>query len=198
MQRGPSLVCRTKLLDASRMTAALRLPEEHAARSDAQLWMAGMIAAPLETLSPKMRCAEMFEWLMSKPHIPAAAIVDMSGNIVGLINRLRFLAHYAQRYIPELYGARPITSLANSAPMIIDEHLSIAALGERLIEMPDALHECFIITRRGKLSRHRHRRCAGARQGGSADETGRRVARSNGARARSQQDKKQFSCVDEP
>ena len=34
----------------------------------------------------------------------AAAIVDDEGRVLGIINRLRFLARYAQRHVPELFG----------------------------------------------------------------------------------------------
>jgi two-component system cell cycle sensor histidine kinase PleC len=129
------------------MPALSRQTVASTARSEAEPWTVGLISQPFETLSSEARCADVFEWFMRRPQVPAAAIVDQTGAIQGLVNWLRFLAHYAQRYIPELYGPRPITALANRTPLIVDEHLAVTALGERLTETPDALHECFVITR---------------------------------------------------
>jgi len=44
----------------------------------------GLISPPFETLSPEMRGAEIFDWFMRQPQIPAAAIVNSQGTILGL------------------------------------------------------------------------------------------------------------------
>ncbi len=111
-------------------------------------WTAGRLAAELPPISAEACCAEVYENLQHPDAQRAAALVDSEGRVVGLINRLRFLAHYAKRFIPELYDKRPITSLANTSPFVVDEHMPISELASLItLDHPDALRECFIVTR---------------------------------------------------
>lgn len=81
----------------------------------------------------------------------AAAVVDNDGKVVGLVNRLRFLAQYAKRFIPELYDRRPITALANGEPLVVDEQMPVSELTSVItLDHPDALRECFVVTRAGQ------------------------------------------------
>jgi two-component system cell cycle sensor histidine kinase PleC len=67
------------------------------------------------------------------------------------VNRLRFMARYAQRYTPELYGKQSIGKLANPKPLIVDEAVSIAELSSILtLDWADALRECFVVTSGGR------------------------------------------------
>ncbi|HEY4112733.1 MAG TPA: HAMP domain-containing sensor histidine kinase [Rhizomicrobium sp.] len=79
------------------------------------------------------------------------AIVSSFGFVLGLVNRLRFLARYSLRYYPELYSKRSVLELANSEPLIVDEQTHVADLGVLLVlDQPDALAECFVVSRRGR------------------------------------------------
>jgi len=98
-----------------------------------------------------MTCGEVFDWLLKNPAVPAVAILDDHDCVAGLINRLIFLARYARQYAPELYSRKPILRLANLTPLIVDEHVQFADLGATLlVENPDALVECFVVTSRGR------------------------------------------------
>lgn len=111
-------------------------------------WTAGGLAAELPPISAEACCAEVYQQLQHPEAQRAAALIDSDGRVVGLLNRLRFLAHYAKRFIPELYDRRPITSLANTSPFIVDEHMPISELASLItIDHPDALRECFVVTR---------------------------------------------------
>jgi two-component system, cell cycle sensor histidine kinase PleC len=113
---------------------------------------AGMLAARTEALSARTTCGEAFDWFVSHPDVSAAAIVDsQSGAVVGLINRFIFFARYARQYVPELFRRKSILKLANPAPLIVDQDVLIADLGATLLmENPDALFECFVVTQRGR------------------------------------------------
>ena len=112
---------------------------------------AGQLALSLPSLSVRQTCGEVFNWLQANPQIPAAAVLDENGNVEGLVNRLIYLARYARQYAPELYSKRPILKLANAAPLIVDEHVMTTDLGAMLLaDHPDALIECFVVTRRGR------------------------------------------------
>ncbi len=117
----------------------------------AQEWTAGKLAVPLPTLCVAADCGETFDWFAARPEQPAAVVLREDGRIAGLVNRLQFLARYAQRYYPELYARRSILNLANTQPLIVDEKTPVAELGASVaLEHPEALSECFIVTAGGK------------------------------------------------
>ncbi len=119
--------------------------------SSPQCRTAGQLALSLPALSVQQTCGEVFKWLLTNPQIPAAAVLDEDGHVEGLVNRLIYLARYARQYAPELYSRKPILKLANAAPLIVDEHVQATDLGAMLLaEDPDALIECFVVTRKGR------------------------------------------------
>jgi two-component system cell cycle sensor histidine kinase PleC len=123
----------------------------HIATTDYSEWTAGRLATLWPALPHTTTCGEMFEWLNREKEQPAVAIVDENDFVVGLVNRLRFLARYSQRYIHELYSRRPIAKMANNNPLAVEEHLSVAQLSARMVvERPDALVESFVVTRSGR------------------------------------------------
>ncbi len=113
---------------------------------------AGLLAARTPALSERTTCGEVFDWFVAHPAVPAAAIVDsQSGAILGLINRFIFFARYAKQYIPELFSRKSILKLANRHPLVVEAEVRLADLGATLlVENPDALVECFVVTRRGR------------------------------------------------
>jgi two-component system cell cycle sensor histidine kinase PleC len=114
-------------------------------------WTAGALASPMPPLRGTVTCSEAYNWFAMNPDQPAAAILDPQDRVVGIVNRLRFLARYAQRYVPELYGKESILALANPKPMVVDENLLVLELGQALAqEWPDALRECFVVTSAGR------------------------------------------------
>lgn len=113
---------------------------------------AGMLATRTPTLSERTNCAECFDWFVKHPDVPAVAILDeRTGEIRGLVNRFIFFARYARQYAPELFRKKSILKLANQAPLIVDQEVPVADLGATLLmENPEALIECFVVTRRGR------------------------------------------------
>src|SRR5262245_50153362 len=98
----------------------------------------------MPTFSAETTCKDAFEWFTEHHSQVAAAVVDEGKRVIGLVNRLRFLARYAQRYTPELYGKQSITKLANTNPLIVDEAVTVSELGSIItLDWPDALRECF-------------------------------------------------------
>jgi len=113
---------------------------------------AGMLAARTPPLNENTSCGEVFDWFVAHPAVPAAAILDSrTGAVLGLINRFIFFAKYAKQYVPELFSRKSILKLANRAPLVVDAEVRLADLGATLlVENPDALIECFVVTRRGR------------------------------------------------
>ncbi|HUO99524.1 MAG TPA: HAMP domain-containing sensor histidine kinase [Rhizomicrobium sp.] len=115
---------------------------------DESRWNAGRLAEALPPIPAWASCAEVFRILNQADAQRAGAVVDTEGRVVGLVNRLRFLAKYAQRFIPELYDKRPIAALANPNPLVVDEAMPLGELATILtVDRPDALRECFIVAR---------------------------------------------------
>ncbi|HEY4275745.1 MAG TPA: ATP-binding protein [Rhizomicrobium sp.] len=112
---------------------------------------AGALAVRSEALPHSMNCGQVFSWLLRNPAVPAVAILDDDERVVGLVNRLIFLARYARQYAPELYSRKSILKLANTQPLIVDEHMQLGELGATLlVENPEALIECFTVTSGGR------------------------------------------------
>ncbi|MEJ0025174.1 MAG: HAMP domain-containing sensor histidine kinase [Rhizomicrobium sp.] len=121
------------------------------AETDSSNWTAGQLAIAMPTFSVATTCGQVFEWFGDRRDQVAAAVVDDDGAVKGIVNRLRFLARYAQPFIPELYAKRSILQLANVRPLVVDEHLKLTELGKMLtLDWPDALRECFVVTRGGR------------------------------------------------
>jgi len=113
---------------------------------------AGMLAARTPALNERTTCGEVYDWFIAHPAVPAAAILgSRTGGVLGLINRFIFFASYAKQYVPELFSRKSVLKLANQSPLVVDAEVRLADLGATLlVENPDALIECFVVTRRGR------------------------------------------------
>ena len=112
---------------------------------------AGDLAIHVPALSAATTCGEAFTWFNAHADTPAVAVLDEAGAVAGLVNRLIFQAGYARQYAPELYSRKTILKMANVTPLVVDENVSITDLGATLLlENPDALVECFVVTSRGR------------------------------------------------
>jgi two-component system cell cycle sensor histidine kinase PleC len=115
------------------------------------LQTAGQLTIAWPPLSDRQTCGEVFNWLQAQPHISAAAVLNDQGAVVGLVNRLIYLARYARQYAPELYSKKPVLVMSSTNPLVVDENVAVGDLGATLLsENPDALIECFVVTRRGR------------------------------------------------
>lgn len=114
-------------------------------------WTAGRLAdTSIPAIPADATCARIYEKLNPSDAPSAVAVVDNEGRVVGLVNRLRFLARYAQRFVPELFDKRPILALANNNPFVVDEALTVSELATMItLDHPDALRECFVVTQAG-------------------------------------------------
>jgi two-component system cell cycle sensor histidine kinase PleC len=114
-------------------------------------WKAGRLADPIAPIPMDVTCALVHE-KMKEPDAPSAvAVIDDLGRPLGLVNRLRFLARYSQRFIPELYDRRPILAMANTTPFVVEESMTLGDLANMItLDHPDALRDCFIVTQGGQ------------------------------------------------
>lgn len=118
--------------------------------SEENTWTAGHIALRLPFFSSAETCDGAHARFTQNPNLTAAAVVDPDGHVVGIVNRLKFFAHYAQRYVPELYGRRSVLALSNRAPLRVDAKMPVGDLAAMItFDHPEALRECFVVTENG-------------------------------------------------
>ena len=113
---------------------------------------AGQLATRVPAQTEKTTCGEIFKWFVANPAVPAVAVLDSrTGAVLGLVNRFIFFARYARQYVPELFGRKSILKLANTTPLVVDADVPVSELGATLLEEhPEALVECFVVTRRDR------------------------------------------------
>lgn len=114
-------------------------------------WTAGRLVDTIPPIPAEATCAAIYEKLKEPDAPSAVAVIDHLARPVGLVNRLRFLARYSQRFIPELYDRRPILAMANPHALIVDEAMTVSELANMItLDHPDALRECFVVTQAGQ------------------------------------------------
>jgi two-component system cell cycle sensor histidine kinase PleC len=112
---------------------------------------AGDLAIDMPVFHTETTCGQVFEWFGEHREQVAAAVVDDDGKVAGIVNRLRFLARYAQPYVPELYSKKTIEKLSNANPLVVDERVPLTELSKMItLDWADALRECFVVTRGGR------------------------------------------------
>lgn len=108
-----------------------------------------VLALPEPAIAPHTPVEAAFE-LFHEDQRRRALVVADRGQPVGLIERLSLIELFAQPFGRSLFGRRPVTQIMNASPLILDEHLGIAAAALRLTaDGEPELLQSFIITRKG-------------------------------------------------
>lgn len=104
---------------------------------------------PVPVVSPLMTANEVFGIFSRDAALHVLPVVNR-GAPLGLINRHRFVDHYARPYQRELHGSKPCTRFMDHHPLIVDQSMSLTQLS-RLIADGSQRHvaDGFIITERG-------------------------------------------------
>ncbi len=104
----------------------------------------------VKPVPPHATCAEVYEMMAADPDLLVTGVVERT-QPVGLVGRHEFFLHLAQTYGRALYADKPITTLMDRDPLIVDVESSLAALSARIIgEKPSALLKGFIVTQQGR------------------------------------------------
>ncbi|MBZ0104855.1 MAG: GGDEF domain-containing protein [Sulfuricella denitrificans] len=99
--------------------------------------------------SPLMTADEVFSIFSQDNDLNVLPVVS-HGAPLGLINRYRFVDHYARPYQRELHGSKPCTRFMDNQPLMVDQAISLSQLS-RMIADGSQRHvaDGFIITGQG-------------------------------------------------
>lgn len=111
---------------------------------------AGALALPVRPVPVDTSCQAVYERLVAAPHEPGVVVVDPALRPLGLVSRHTALARYAERYGPQLYGRKPVTTMMDESPLMVDEKTPINELGRQVaVDHPTALVHGFVVTSAG-------------------------------------------------
>jgi EAL domain-containing protein (putative c-di-GMP-specific phosphodiesterase class I)/GGDEF domain-containing protein len=99
--------------------------------------------------SPLMTADEVFSIFSRDAALNVLPVVSQ-GAPLGLINRYRFVDHYARPYQRELHGNKPCTRFMDSRPLIVDQSMGLTQLSRMIADGAQRhVADGFIITDRG-------------------------------------------------
>lgn len=108
-----------------------------------------IVSNPVPPVVPSETCGRVYEKFTDDPNLAAIAVVQR-GRPLGLLKRIDFLSKLADRFGRPLYEAKPVTTLMESTPVIIEETSSVDNLNALLVDdAGGALQHGFIVTENG-------------------------------------------------
>ena len=97
-----------------------------------------------------LQCVDVYHRFIDDPDILSFAVVK-AGRPIGIVNRHEFLVALSHLFGRSLYDRKPITSLMDDAPLIVDVNEALSDLNNRIVtEKPSALLKGFIVTEEGE------------------------------------------------
>lgn len=100
-------------------------------------------------VGPDALCGKVYERFTSDAELVAIAVVE-KGKPIGLLKRIDFLSKLADRFGRPLFEAKPVTSLMDANPFVIEETASVESLNMMLVDHSGgALQHGFIVTENG-------------------------------------------------
>lgn len=114
--------------------------------------VAADLCYPATCIDPDMRNNEVYAIFERDPSEQILPVIE-NQQIVGLINRERFMGTMAGRFHWEVYSKKRCKKLMEHDPVVIDAQCSIVDVAERLLGGGEkhVLADCFIIARSGVL-----------------------------------------------
>jgi two-component system cell cycle sensor histidine kinase PleC len=114
---------------------------------------AGDVAIPVPPIRPNQPCQDAFLTFVEQVDLPALAVVDHLGRVLGLIDRAKLLTTFAKPLLHDVYERRPISLLMDADPMVVDAAVGLDEVGQRIArDKPTALTTGFVVTREGRYA----------------------------------------------
>lgn len=110
-----------------------------------------LLSVPIEPIGPETSTTVAYEAFSAEPGLSALAIVDDEQRPIGLINRFEFLEALSRPLGRDLLMHRPVSSVMDPRPLIVDEHVSAEEISEALVNGGTRyILDGFIVTSRGR------------------------------------------------
>lgn len=110
----------------------------------------GRILERVDPVHGSVSCADVHQRFVDNADLMSLAVVDEEGAPIGLVNRQDLLLRLADRFGWALYEKKQVTTLMDSAPLIVDCGVHYEELSELIVsERPSALLTGFIVTENG-------------------------------------------------
>ncbi len=105
----------------------------------------------MPSLHPDRPCQEVFELFRQDEDLHCLPVLTPQGKPIGIIRRNRLLAHFAERFGHSLYAKRPVRTLMDRQPILVDATLDLVQISQHLIEHnSDEMDAWFIICEEGR------------------------------------------------
>lgn len=110
----------------------------------------GRITVAASSVSPDWRCSVVAALFSANPEVEMLPVIDRD-RILGLVYRLDFYNSYLIGYGRELYGNRPITTLMDRAPLVVEADAAIDDLSLWIADRrPELFHRGLAVCRLGR------------------------------------------------
>ncbi len=113
---------------------------------------AGSLAKPVPTIPPDTKVDAVQRLLSQKATTQTVVVVDNAERPLGLVMAHSLDRHLASLYGRSLYADKPITSIMDNTPLIVDEHELVEAVAQRAHARPAIkAYDDTIVTSQGRV-----------------------------------------------
>jgi diguanylate cyclase (GGDEF)-like protein len=110
-----------------------------------------LLAVPIEPIGPDTSTTLAYDAFSAEPGLSALPVVDDERRPIGLINRFEFLEALSRPLGRDLLMHRPVSSVMDPRPLVVDEHVGAEAISSALVnEGTRYILDGFIVTSRGR------------------------------------------------
>jgi signal transduction histidine kinase len=106
----------------------------------------GTFITSIQCVSPTLRVREVADRFFQSTNLDALAIVD-GREPVGLVTRSKFLLKLFRRFGLEIYGRNSVITIADTEPLMIDEHERLDIAIDKALDRPsEVVYDEIIVT----------------------------------------------------
>jgi two-component system, cell cycle sensor histidine kinase PleC len=107
---------------------------------------------PVAPVPPDMACATVYDRFVADRELLAVPVCA-EARVVGMVDRYDFLRQLAHSYGRALFDRKPVATLMDTAPLVVDRGIDILDLQRRIaLDHPSALIRGFAVTADGRYA----------------------------------------------
>ncbi|ESQ78764.1 bifunctional diguanylate cyclase/phosphodiesterase [Asticcacaulis sp. YBE204] len=105
----------------------------------------------IDPVLPSFTNSQLYDLFRDQPDLMVVAVADAQGRVLGLMERHDFNLKMAAEYGRALFGAKPVTTMMDAAPLTVDVATPLRDFTQAsLADHPSELMRGFIVTRDGR------------------------------------------------